>query len=40
MADAEMMFTDPANYVNRELSWLEFDFRSPGGSPGPEYSPV
>ena len=27
MADAEMMFTDPANYVNRELSWLEFDFR-------------
>lgn len=24
---AERDYTDPKNYVNRELSWLEFDFR-------------
>lgn len=24
---AEQDYTDPKNYVNRELSWLEFDFR-------------
>lgn len=27
MAAKEIRFTDPANYVNRELSWLEFDYR-------------
>jgi len=27
MAENETVFTDPENYVNRELSWLEFDYR-------------
>ena len=27
MAAKETCFTDPSNYVNRELSWLEFDHR-------------
>ena len=27
MAETEKNYTDPKNYVNRELSWLEFDFR-------------
>ncbi len=27
MADIKSFYTDPKNYVNRELSWLEFDFR-------------
>ena len=27
MAGNENKFTDPKNYVNRELSWLEFDYR-------------
>ncbi len=27
MAESESIFSDPKNYVNRELSWLEFDFR-------------
>ena len=27
MAAKETRFTDPSNYVNRELSWLEFDHR-------------
>lgn len=27
MADIKSSYTDPKNYVNRELSWLEFDFR-------------
>lgn len=27
MGEAEIRFTDPKNYVNRELSWLEFDYR-------------
>ena len=27
MESAERDYTDPKNYVNRELSWLEFDFR-------------
>ena len=27
MAAKEVRFTDPSNYVNRELSWLEFDYR-------------
>ncbi len=27
MAENENVFTDPKNYVNRELSWLEFDYR-------------
>ncbi len=27
MAETETIYTDPKNYVNRELSWLEFDYR-------------
>lgn len=27
MAEMDTMFLNPKNYVNRELSWLEFDFR-------------
>lgn len=27
MAENENIFTNPKNYVNRELSWLEFDYR-------------
>ncbi len=27
MADIKNSYKDPKNYVNRELSWLEFDFR-------------
>ena len=27
MAAKETSFTNPSNYVNRELSWLEFDHR-------------
>ena len=27
MAEAENIYTDPKNYVNREMSWLEFDYR-------------
>ena len=27
MAVHESKFLDPKNYVNRELSWLEFDYR-------------
>ena len=27
MAGIENRFLDPKNYVNRELSWLEFDYR-------------
>ena len=27
MSEKEARFTDPSNYVNRELSWLEFDYR-------------
>lgn len=27
MAENENTFTNPKNYVNRELSWLEFDYR-------------
>ncbi len=27
MAENESRYTDPKNYVNRELSWLEFDYR-------------
>ena len=27
MAGSENKFLDPKNYVNRELSWLEFDYR-------------
>lgn len=27
MAEMETIYTDPKNYVNRELSWLEFDYR-------------
>lgn len=27
MAAKEVRFRDPSNYVNRELSWLEFDYR-------------
>ena len=27
MAEKETRYTDPKNYVNRELSWLEFDYR-------------
>lgn len=27
MADTGINYLDPKNYVNRELSWLEFDFR-------------
>lgn len=27
MEERETRFTDPKNYVNRELSWLEFDYR-------------
>ena len=27
MADNEKRFLDPKNYINRELSWLEFDYR-------------
>ena len=27
MTDIKSFYTDPKNYVNRELSWLEFDFR-------------
>lgn len=27
MAEMESFYTDPKNYVNRELSWLEFNYR-------------
>lgn len=27
MAETDTIYTDPRNYVNRELSWLEFDYR-------------
>ncbi|MBQ7797415.1 MAG: RNA degradosome polyphosphate kinase, partial [Lachnospiraceae bacterium] len=27
MAGSESKYLDPKNYVNRELSWLEFDYR-------------
>ena len=27
MAESTMDFLDPKNYVNRELSWLEFNYR-------------
>ncbi len=27
MAEVENIYTDPKNYVNRELSWLEFNYR-------------
>lgn len=27
MAEIENIYTDPKNYVNRELSWLDFDYR-------------
>ena len=27
MAEIENIYTDPKNYVNRELSWLEFNYR-------------
>ena len=27
MADTGLNYLDSKNYVNRELSWLEFDFR-------------
>jgi len=27
MADAAIKYTEPENYVNRELSWLEFNYR-------------
>lgn len=27
MAGSESRFADPKNYINRELSWLEFDYR-------------
>ena len=27
MAETETIYTDPKNYVNREMSWLEFDYR-------------
>jgi len=27
MAETESIYTNPKNYVNRELSWLEFNFR-------------
>ena len=27
MADSAVNYTDPKNYVNRELSWLEFNYR-------------
>lgn len=27
MAELDKNYTDPKNYVNRELSWLEFDYR-------------
>ena len=27
MAETESVYTDPKNYVNRELSWIEFDYR-------------
>ena len=27
MNEQETKFTNPANYVNRELSWLEFNYR-------------
>ena len=27
MADVESRYKKPENYVNRELSWLDFDYR-------------
>ena len=27
MADMESRYKKPENYVNRELSWLDFDYR-------------
>ena len=27
MAEIESIYADPKNYVNRELSWLEFNYR-------------
>ena len=27
MAEAEVRYMEPENYVNRELSWLEFNYR-------------
>ena len=27
MAETDMIYNDPKNYVNREMSWLEFDYR-------------
>ena len=27
MAETENIYTNPKNYVNREMSWLEFDYR-------------
>ena len=27
MAEANVNYLDPKNYVNRELSWLEFNYR-------------
>ena len=27
MASMEDVYTNPKNYVNRELSWLEFNYR-------------
>lgn len=27
MAETDTIYTEPGNYVNRELSWLEFDYR-------------
>lgn len=27
MAELDGKYTDPKNYVNRELSWMEFNYR-------------
>lgn len=30
MAEIDEKYLKPENYVNREMSWLEFDFRNSG----------
>lgn len=40
MAAKETCFTDPSNYVNRELSWLEFDHRVLGEARDKTDAPV
>ena len=32
MADVESRYKKPENYVNRELSWLDFDYQNSGRS--------